>query len=66
MSEPALVSEPVELDFEKDLKDVLKKHGFSDPALPRYVIRSLDNYREFWQDYSSQHRMANDSTSNQS
>jgi hypothetical protein len=51
--EQQIVSEPVVLDFEKDLQDVLKKHGFPDPENARYLIRSLDNLREYWREYAS-------------
>lgn len=49
----------MELDFEKDLKDVLAKHGFS-PELAPYIIRDIDNLRETWPKVS----VLNDSTSN--
>jgi len=47
-----MAAEVPELDFEKDLRDVLKKHGFPEPEQARYLIRSLDNLREYWQEYA--------------
>lgn len=59
MTDPQVVSEPVVLDFETDLGDVLKKHGFN-PKLSRFLIRNLDNFRE------SQQEQAHDNSSNES
>lgn len=51
------MADEVELDFEKDLKDVLSKHGF-DKRYSRFVIRCIDSYRE------TQQELVDDSTSN--
>lgn len=42
---------PPENDFFKDLKEVLNKHGFHEEEQARYLIRCLDNLREYWQEY---------------
>lgn len=42
-------SEPIELDLEKDLADVLSKHGL-DKRLNRYLIRTVDAFRESHQE----------------
>lgn len=52
------------MDFENELTELLKKHGYSDPSMARFVIRSIDNFRESWNEYHSQHRAANDGSSN--
>lgn len=47
---------PVENDFEKELVALLKKHGFNvyshDSIMARFLIRSIDSFRESLREYN--------------
>jgi hypothetical protein len=51
------MSEPVvEMDFEKELTDLLKKHGFNvythDSVMARFIMRAIDSFRESLREYN--------------